>query len=137
MVIIVSPEPIGASVLIVEDEPLIAFDIASLVEAADCKVIGPFATVSDAAFAATTDQIDIAVLDVRLRGAPVWPVAEILQALGVPFLFLTGYACSDPFPGQFSRAMRLEKPFSEDRLMTAIVSALKSADPVCQLSSPR
>ena len=118
---------------IVEDELLIAFDIASFLESADCKVIGPFVTVSEAVEAATADQIDIAVLDVRLRGAPVWPLAEILQTRGVPFVFLTGYARTEPFPAQFAHVVRLEKPFSEDQLMTAIVSAFKSADPVCQL----
>ena len=133
MVSLICPEPIGASVLIVEDEPLIAFDIASLLESADCKVIGPFATVSDALYPATTDQIDIAVLDVYLRGAPAWPIAEILQIRGVPFVFLTGHARTETFPAQFAHVVRLEKPFSEDHLMMTIVSALKSADPVCQL----
>ena len=133
MVSLVSPDPVGASVFIVEDEPLIAFDIASILESADCKVIGPFANVSDTVSAATTDRIDIAILDVRLQGVPVWPIAEILQIRGVPFVFLTGYAPTDPFPAQFAHIVRLEKPFSKDQLMTAIVSAFKSADPVCQL----
>ena len=56
------------------------------------EVLGPAARVQDALDLVRSARPDAAVLDVNLFGQPVWPVAELLDAMGVPFLFCTGYA---------------------------------------------
>jgi DNA-binding response OmpR family regulator len=122
-----SPSVSGRCVFLAEDEALIALDIASFLEVAGCQVVGPFAEVADALRAAETSRMDVAILDVNLRGAPVWPVAELLRSRGVPFVFLTGYASLNEFPAEFADVPRLNKPFVGDELLAA-VSALGAPD---------
>jgi DNA-binding response OmpR family regulator len=122
-----SPSVSGLCVFIAEDEALIAIDIVSFLEFSGCQVVGPFAEVTDALRAAETSRMDVAVLDVNLRGAPVWPVAELLRSRGVPFVFLTGYASLNEFPAAFADARRLDKPFVGAELLAAI-SALGGPD---------
>jgi hypothetical protein len=73
--------------MLVEDELL----------GAGAEVVGPAGSVSDAlqlvGVAASEGGLSAAVLDINLEGEAVKPVADILAALGVPFLFATG--CDD------------------------------------------
>ena len=80
----------GARVLLVEDEALTAIAMAQTVEAAGYKVLGPVGRVQDAIDLVQT-RPDAAVLDVNLLGQPSFPIAKILDSMGVPFLFCTGY----------------------------------------------
>ncbi|MGZ9019130.1 MAG: response regulator [Rhodoplanes sp.] len=75
---------------------------------------------AEALRAAETSRMDVAILDVNLRGAPVWPVAELLRSRGVPFVFLTGYASLNEFPAEFADVPRLDKPFVGDELLAAV-----------------
>ena len=103
----------GNTILLAEDDMLIAFDISDFLKSAGCEVIGPFAGVSEALTAAATHNIDLAVLNISLRGEPVWPVVEVLRERRVPFLFLTGYPKSD----QLQNTIWLEKPFISETLL--------------------
>src|SRR5437764_6538497 len=76
--------------LVVEDEFLIALEVDDALRRAG--VVGPVATPEDAARLATEEQLDAAVLDVELRGGRVFPAADALARLSVPFVFLMGYA---------------------------------------------
>ena len=87
----------GSTVLVVEDEPFIALDVAELLETAGCRVLGPFGCLEEGLEAAEKGNFDLAVLDVKLRGAAVWPLAQLLRARGVPFVFLTGYSMIENF----------------------------------------
>jgi CheY-like chemotaxis protein len=87
----ISPDMLhGASVLVAEDEALIALEIVEALEQAGATVIGPVASVTDACSAAESCTFDAAVLDVDLRGEDVFPAADILSARQIPFLFHTG-----------------------------------------------
>ena len=96
--------------MVVEDEFLVAMLIEDLLADEGCTVVGPFNTVGDALQAAIHVDVDLAVLDVNLRGEKVYPVAEALDHRGIPFVLLSGYgeeaipqdrpswrACSKPF----------------------------------------
>ncbi len=100
----------GKTILLVEDEYLVSLVVQEVLQEAGCTVLGPFARVGDALAAARTERVDIAVLDVNVAGEMVFPVAELLETRGVPFLFVTGYgraalprdkphweACTKPF----------------------------------------
>lgn len=81
----------GRRILIVEDEFLTAQQLEICVHDAGGKVVGPVASVDDALPIARTQGIDAALLDVNLRGRMVTPVAEELQARGIPFVLVTAY----------------------------------------------
>lgn len=79
-----------ARVLVVEDEPLIALDICDMLAGAGAAVIGPASTVARALALVETRALAAAVLDFRLDGETVLPVAAALSARSVPFAFHTG-----------------------------------------------
>src|SRR4051812_39965235 len=83
----------GRRFLVVEDEYLIAADLAASLEALGVEVLGPAASVKDALtlLEKADGQLDGAVLDVNLREERVFPVADLLKSRGVPFIFTTGY----------------------------------------------
>jgi DNA-binding response OmpR family regulator len=76
----------GARVLVVEDEFLIALDLATAIEDADGKVEGPFDRVDRAVSFLQTGTVSAAVLDVNLVDRDILPVIELLAARRVPFL---------------------------------------------------
>jgi CheY-like chemotaxis protein len=99
-------------VLVVEDDFLIADDFARRLLAYGAEVIGIAATLEGAW--ETLDKagrLDVAVLDINLRGTLVFPFARHLGAMGVPFVFCTGYG-EDPISSCFRGVPRFEKPLS-------------------------
>ncbi len=120
-------------VLVVEDEALVFMLVEDELRDAGAEVLGPAPSVGDAlrlVEAAEADGgIDAAVLDINLQGRAVAPVADRLAALGVPFLFATGYGegCNT---GGHETAPRLHKPFDTERLIEAVEAlASPGADP--------
>ncbi len=65
-----------------------------------------------------------AVLDGDLDGQHVGPLADRLAALGVPFLFATGYSQA-LVPTQYQHVPRWEKPFSPQTLAQALPKLLQ------------
>ena len=107
---IIQPVLKGLRVMIVEDELLIAMMIEDLLIEQNCVVVGPYSTVGNALAAARTSLLDLAVLDVNVRGEKIYPVAETLSVRRIPFILLSGYgdeavprnhpdwrACAKPF----------------------------------------
>ena len=68
----------AASILVVEDETLIAMDLQGLLEDAGYRVLGPCGSVNDALGVLNTEAPDLALLDVNLGGESVFPVASAL-----------------------------------------------------------
>ena len=68
---------------------------------------------------ARAEQFDLAVLDMNLRGKPVYPLADLLCAQRVPFLFLTGYS-PDVIEPRFRGVPVLQKPIGQDALENAL-----------------
>ncbi len=99
----------GLQILVVEDEFLLALEVEATLIGFGCAVVGPFAKLAKAMRAARGTPLDSAVLDINLNGEMVYPLAELLDTQGVPFVFLTGYVASD-LPERFRRFRRLQKP---------------------------
>ncbi len=106
----VSQNLAGKRVLVVEDDPLLALDIAGELRGAGCTVLGPASSLDAALSLAETPKPDAAVLDVFLDGTYVWPLAALLAARAVPFIFLTGFSPFLEFPAAFASVPRVEKP---------------------------
>jgi len=109
------------SVIIVEDEFLIAMDLESILEKNGHQVIGIAATVAAALRLLETERPDVAVLDVNLRGELVTPVARRLRSLAIPFVISSAYPSLDFDDSEILMdAQHLGKPIREQRLVDAL-----------------
>jgi CheY-like chemotaxis protein len=106
-------------ILVVEDEFLIALDIAGVLEQAGLAVIGPAGTVSDALQAIAQEDVHGALLDAHLAGEPVGRVADALIARGIPFAFVSGYG-REQLPAAHRAAPLVKKPFTGRDLLAAV-----------------
>jgi CheY-like chemotaxis protein len=66
---------------------------------------------------------DVAILDVNLRGQPIFPVAEALAQAGKPFVFATGYGAGS-LPETWRDRPTLQKPFGAGDVERALAMAL-------------
>lgn len=78
----------GKRVLVAEDNILLGYELADHLADANAVVVGPCASLADAQRQSRNS--DLAVLAVDLGGELVFPLADRLLALDVPFLFFTG-----------------------------------------------
>ncbi|WP_022963939.1 response regulator [Halopseudomonas pelagia] len=81
----------GRRVLVVEDEMTIALMIEEMLLDLGAQVIGPESRLDAALPLAGEASLDAAILDVNIRGGTSYPVADILAARGIPFIFCSGY----------------------------------------------
>jgi CheY-like chemotaxis protein len=79
-----------ARVLILDDEPLIAMLLHNWLEELGYEPIGPVNTVAQAVAVVENDRPDAAILDVSLHKTDCYPVADVLKARNIPFVFGTG-----------------------------------------------
>lgn len=111
-------------ILVVEDEALIAMEIADALEEGGFEVIGPCHTVSQALnWLADPDCCDAAVLDANLHNVSAQPVAVALLTLQVPFVVVSGYLQSQ-LPGVLAEATLLAKPLRTADLVTRLRNLL-------------
>ena len=108
-------------ILIVEDEPLVAMMVEEMLRELDCSVVGPAGELAKALDLAGRAEFDAALLDLALRGMPSFPLADLLQANGKPFAFMTGRSAADLAPA-YRGIPRLEKPFDLPELQSIIDS---------------
>ena len=114
-------------ILVVEDEYFIADDMAKALEKLGAEVVGPAADQEKAlALLSSAELIDAAVLDINLRGATVFPIADILIEQGVPFVFATGYAPAS-VPPVYAGIPRWEKPFNPGDLVRSLPKLVREA----------
>ena len=87
--------------LVAEDEPFIALDVALAVEDAGGTVAGPAATVKEALALIASRQIVAAILDVNLADGDISPVAEALIDAGIPIILQTGIGLPPELAARF------------------------------------
>ena len=105
----------GLRVLVVEDEAIIAMLIEEFLEELGCELVATATRLEAAIEVARTLTIDIALVDLNLAGKVSYPVAEILQARGIPFVFATGYG-KPGLPSALQATPVLVKPFQMTQL---------------------
>lgn len=106
-----------ASVLVVEDEPFVALDIALAVEDAGGIVVGPAASVREALELIETQHIVAAILDVNLIDGDITLVVETLMALAIPLILQTGGGLPVALEAQFPHLVVVIKPTVAARLV--------------------
>lgn len=102
--------PATPRVLIVEDESLVALEMANALKLAGFVVVGPAAGLSKGLTLAAHESFDIAVLDVNLNGKLSTPIADVLVERGIPFLIASGYDIQTILPPHLRGAPSLQKP---------------------------
>src|ERR1700743_3162089 len=102
-------EPSVLSVLVVEDNALIAEAICEDLQDHGCAVIGPASRAEDALALASARSLDGALLDINLGGEMSFDVADHLARKNVPFIFLSGYNDHDKLPPRLRSAPLLTK----------------------------
>jgi CheY-like chemotaxis protein len=112
----------GSRVLVVEDEPLIAFDIVKTLRGAGAETLGPALSLARALELATAERLDCAVLDVMLRDGTVFRAARLLHQRGAGLVFYTGYFALDRLKRAWPGAQVLLKPASPKLLVEAVRS---------------
>ena len=110
------------NILILEDEMLIALDIEQMLTDLGHNVVSLCTRLPPALIVARDGEIDFAVLDMNVAGVLSFPVATLLRARGVPFLFLSGYGAQGLIEG-FTDALVLGKPFSAEDLERMVTQA--------------
>lgn len=111
------------SILIVEDEPLIAMMLEDFLESLGYAIHATCETVADALQQVEQGGFDVAILDVNLNGRTAWPVAHKLRENNIPFVIATGGHVEPP-PAEFANVPVIEKPYTVDRVTPALEAAL-------------
>ncbi len=114
----------GLSVLLVEDEYLIALDAEQILKDLGAEKVEVIASWDDAEAYARDGQFDLAVLDVNINGKFSFPIADIIRGRGIPFVFASGYELGNRSPSDLGGAICVTKPYTSDRLKGALSAAL-------------
>ena len=116
----------GNRILLVEDEILVAMMMRDILTDLGFSVVGPFSRLSEAMVAAVHEDIDAGIIDVNLGGEFVYPVAEVLLARDIPFIFVTGYGV-ESIDARFASAPVIKKPVQRQVLQTIFLPECEEA----------
>jgi CheY-like chemotaxis protein len=114
------PDRMPDDVLIVEDDPIIALDFEDTMHGFGVKTVRTAGSVTKALKLIGERAPDFALLDVGLVREKSFAIAERLNALNIPFIFVTGYGVDVRLPTALADKPRLPKPFSTDALQAQL-----------------
>jgi DNA-binding NtrC family response regulator len=109
-------------VLIVEDDPIIALDFEDTILGFGVKAVRTAGNVASALDLIAERPPEFALLDVGLTREKSFAIAEQLEALEIPFVFISGYGADVSLPAAFADRPRLPKPYSTDALKALLKS---------------
>lgn len=116
----------GNRILVVEDDFYLAKDLAARLCRMGAEVMGPSANIEDALGRISMGEgITGAILDINLADEMVFPVADELERIALPFVFATGYE-PDVVPARHADKVILRKPLDDDSLTSALMGAINS-----------
>ena len=113
-------------ILIVEDEIIVALDLADKITADGAEAVGPVSTVNAALDVIANTELDGVILDVKLRGEMSFPVADVLADRHIPFVFMTALDASD-IPSRHENVRRVQKPVSTDVICRGLEATIFAA----------
>jgi CheY-like chemotaxis protein len=109
-------------VLIVEDDPIIALDFEDTILGFGVRAVRIAGNVARALDLIAERIPDFALLDVGLTREKSFAIAERLEVLEIPFVFISGYGADVSLPSAFADRPRLPKPCSTDALRALLRS---------------
>lgn len=118
---------VAGSVLVIEDEAIIALDIVDIVQGTGHRVTGTARTHVEAVALALRDRPDLILADIQLadRSSGIEAVNEILaQFPDTPVIFITAFPERLLTGDRPEPAFLITKPFTEDQLRSAVGQAM-------------
>jgi two-component system, response regulator PdtaR len=113
-----------ASILTVEDEPFIAFELKTSVEEAGGRVVGPVGSAEAALGLLEREVVTAAILDVQLSDGTVMPVVLALVKLGIPMVFQSDVDLPPDLRHRCPDAVHSKKPVAAQLLLTKIAELI-------------
>lgn len=119
-------EQVATSVLIIEDEPMIAMDLEALVEGLGHEVAGMARTHAEAVEAVRQRRPGLVLADIQLAdgSSGLDAVNEILSTINVPVIFITAYPERLLTGERPEPAFLITKPFETDTVKAVVSQAL-------------
>jgi DNA-binding response OmpR family regulator len=115
----------GNAAFLVEDEVMIRMMVADMLQELGYSVAAEAGEINEAIRLAQSTKFDFAILDVNVNGKVISPVADLIRARNLPFIFATGYGSSG-LPEEYRDRPALQKPFQIETLARVIDNTLKS-----------
>lgn len=110
------PGKTDKTVLLVEDESIVAIMVEEVLTELGLCVVGPYGTIGEALRAANEIPVDAAILDINLGGQSVYPVVDLLVEKGVPIAFISGYG-AESVERRYSHIPLIQKPIDRQVLL--------------------
>lgn len=114
---------LGRRVLLVDDESMVLMLVEDMLLDLGALSVETAMGLEEAKKAAKTVAFDVAVLDVNLSGRTSYPVASVLAARKIPFLFATAYG-AEGHEAEWRDAVTVVKPFATQDLARALEKVL-------------
>jgi CheY-like chemotaxis protein len=108
------------NILIVEDNPIIAFDTEEMLRELGACTIRIANGLEEALEAIKECPPQLALLDINLGSNTSYEIARRLMDLAIPFVFSTGYREEDAFPAPFQAVPSLRKPYTAEDLRSVM-----------------
>jgi CheY-like chemotaxis protein len=120
----VSSTRVPADVLVVEDDAIIALDFEDTIIGFGVKSVRTAGSVARALQLIDERAPEFALMDIGLMQEKSFAIAERLEALGIPFAFVSGYDGAGALPAAFAQRPRLPKPCTSDELGAVLKRAM-------------
>lgn len=114
----------GRRILVVEDSPVVAPFTVDLLGELGCIVVGPAPNMAAARELVDAGDFDAALMDVHIRGERVFPLCELLETKGIPFVLTSGYA-DWHMHEKWEDRPRLQKPYTGEQVEEALAEVLR------------
>lgn len=115
----------GLPILIAEDQPLVALDLAQIVESLGGLVVGPVASVAEAMKCVREQLVAAAILDANLIDRDVTPLAIHLIDQGTPFIVYTGTGLPDDLAKSHPGVPIVLKPTPAERVLSVLIDCIR------------
>ena len=115
------------TVLVVEDEFIIALDLSETVKDLGFQLDGPYADTEHAFIAIDRGMPDCAILDIRTADGDVYPLADALTDAGIPIIFHSGHVEPADLRERYPEAVACSKPCPPGQLVTILNERVKES----------
>jgi light-regulated signal transduction histidine kinase (bacteriophytochrome)/CheY-like chemotaxis protein len=115
----------GVSVLLVEDNMLIALEAEEMLTDLGAKLVVSASTLKAAEGAVAAHEFGFAMLDISVGGSRSFDLARRLGAAGMPYIFASGYGDQVALDSDHSASIIIQKPYERDHLRRAIHQVMR------------